>query len=69
MMIPSPASPQLHIRTITHPEVVFNFTLTVYDVTEDVGDAPVEVTVTSGSADRDIEITVISIAGSAVCKQ
>ena len=63
----SPASAITH--TLTHAEVMINFTLPLYDVSEDVGDALVEVTLTSGSADRDIEITIISIAGSADGKQ
>ena len=48
---------------------MINFTLLLYNVTEDVGNALVEVTVTSGSADRDIEITIISTAGSAMGEQ
>ena len=48
--------------------IVFNFTLSLYVVDENVGDAPVAVTITSGSADRDIEITVISTPGSATGK-
>lgn len=51
-----------------HTGVRFDFTQSIYDVSENVGNAPVAVTITNGTADQPIDITVMSIPDSAIGK-